>query len=212
MHSWTLRPGRRMRTSCWRGNMLWQLLMATVVDAVERIRGMFAIDGIDVKQTISEARQRRRAFQNILTTRGQWWNDTCRGFVIVFTSPAHARSARIRITNTGDASIVALPVHQLYVFLVGVARQGKGIEGGGERSHRSRSPSANCPAHLAGPTHPPQNRRPHARCPPTRRGVPRAVAAPSPAFSVSKLAAVDSVTTWVLRLRRDGHIGFTPGL
>ena len=77
----------------------------------------------------------------------------------------------------------------------------------GERSHRSLSPSANRPAQLAGPTHPPQTRRPHPHCPPTRRDVPRAVAAPSPASSVSKLAAVDSVTTWVLRLSRDGHIG-----
>ena len=94
----------------------------------------------------------------------------------------------------------------------GARRQEKGIDGGGERSHRSLSPSANRPAQLAGPTHPPQTRRPHPHCPPTRRDVPRAVAAPSPALLVSKLAAVDSVTTWVLRLRRDGHIGSLPGL
>ena len=77
--------------------------------------------------------------------------------------------------------------------------------------HRSLSPSANRPAQLAGPTHPPQTRRPHPHCPPARRDVPRAVAAPSPAVSVSKSTAVDSVTTWVLRLRRDGHIGFEFG-
>ena len=29
---------------------------------------------------------------------------------------------------------------------------------------------------------------------------------------MSKSAAVDSVTTWVLRLSRDGHIGSSPGL
>ena len=99
----------------------------------------------------------------------------------------------------------------------GARRQEKGnkatsIDGGGERSHRSLSPSANRPAQLAGPTHPPQARRPHPHCPPSRRDVPRAVAAPSPALLVSKLAAVDSVTTWVLRLSRDGHIGFLLGL
>ena len=94
----------------------------------------------------------------------------------------------------------------------GARRQEKGMDGGGERSHRSLSPSANRPAQLAGPTHPPQTRRPHPHCPPTRRDVPRAVAAPSPALLVSKLAAVDSVTTWVLRLSRDGHIGFLLGL
>ena len=92
----------------------------------------------------------------------------------------------------------------------GARRQEKGIEGGGERSHRSLSPSANRPAQLAGPTHPPQTRRPHPHCPPARRDVPRAVAAPSPAVSVSKSTAVDSVTTWVLRLSRDGHIGSSP--
>eukprot|EP01043_Picozoa_sp_COSAG02_P026854 COSAG02_NODE_1558_length_11928_cov_4.044974_16_plen_202_part_00 len=85
--------------------------------------------------------------------------------------------------------------------------QEKGIDGGGERSHRSLSPSANRHAQLAGPTHPPQTRRSHPHCPPARREVPRAVAAPSPALLVSKSTAVDSVTTWVLRLRRDGHIG-----
>ena len=63
-----------------------------------------------------------------------------------------------------------------------------------------------------GPTHPPQTRRPHPHCPPARRDVPRAVAAPSPAVSVSKSTAVDSVTTWVLHPRRDGHIGSSPGL
>ena len=81
-----------------------------------------------------------------------------------------------------------------------------------ERSHRSLSPSANRPAQLAGLTHPPQARRPHPHCPPSRRDVPRAVAAPSPAFSVSQVAAVDSVATWVLRLSRDGHIGSLLGL
>ena len=65
-------------------------------------------------------------------------------------------------------------------------RQEKGIEGGGESAHRSLSPSANRPAQLVGATHPPQNRRLHPHCPPTRRGVPRGVAAPSPAFFVSK--------------------------
>ena len=89
----------------------------------------------------------------------------------------------------------------------GARRQEKGIDGGGERSHRSLSPSANRLAQLAGPTHPPQTRRSHPHCPPTRREVPRAVAAPSPALLVSKSTAVDSVTTWVLRLSRDGHIG-----
>ena len=44
------------------------------------------------------------------------------------------------------------------------------------------------------------------------RDVPRAVAAPSPAVSVSKSTAVDSVTTWVLHLSRDGHIGSSAGL
>jgi len=68
----------------------------------------------------------------------------------------------------------------------GARRQEKGIEGGGESAHRSLSPSANRPAQLVGATHPPQNRRPHTHCPPTRRGVPRGVAAPSPAFFVSK--------------------------
>ena len=88
----------------------------------------------------------------------------------------------------------------------GARRREKGIDGGGERSHRSLSPSANRPAQLAGATHPPQTHRPHPHCPPARRDVPRAVAAPSPALLVSKSTAVDSVTTWVLRLRRDGHI------
>ena len=88
----------------------------------------------------------------------------------------------------------------------------KGIDGGGERSHRSLSPSANRLAQLAGPTHPPQTRRSHPHCPTARREVPRAVAAPSPALLVSKSTAVDSVTTWVLRLRRDGHIGSRVGL
>ena len=87
----------------------------------------------------------------------------------------------------------------------GARRREKGIEGGGDQSHRSLSPSANRPAQLAGPTHPPQTRRPHPHCPPTHRDVPRAVAAPSPALHVSKSTAVDSVTTWVLRLSRDGH-------
>ena len=94
----------------------------------------------------------------------------------------------------------------------GARRREKGIEGGGDQSHRSLSPSANRPAQLAGPTHPPQTRRPHPHCPQTRRDVPRAVAAPSPALLVSKSTAVDSVTTWVLRLRRDGHIGSSLGL
>ena len=94
----------------------------------------------------------------------------------------------------------------------GARRQEKGIVGGGERSHRSLSPSANRPAQLVGPTHPPQTRRSHPHCPPGRRDVPRAVAAPSPALFVSKSIAVDSVTTWVLRLSRDGHIGFLLGL
>ena len=89
----------------------------------------------------------------------------------------------------------------------GARRQEKGIEGGGESAHRSLSPSASRPAQLVGATHPPQTRRPHPHCPPTRRGVPRGVAAPSPAVSVSKSTAVDSVATWVLRLSRDGHIG-----
>ena len=88
----------------------------------------------------------------------------------------------------------------------GARRQEKGMDGGGERSHRSLSPSANRPAQLVGPTHPPQIRRPHPHCPPARRDVTRAVAAPSPAVSVSKSTAVDSVTTWVLRLSRDGHV------
>ena len=92
----------------------------------------------------------------------------------------------------------------------GARRQEKGIEGGGDQSHRSLSPSANRLAQLAGPTHPPQTRRPHSHCPPARRDVPRAVAAPSPALLVSKSTAVDSVATWVLRLSRDGHIGFLP--
>ena len=94
----------------------------------------------------------------------------------------------------------------------GARRQEKGIEGGGDQSHRSLSPSANCPAQLGEPTHPPQARRPHPHCAPTRRDVPRAVAAPSPALLVSKSTAVDSVTTWVLRLSRDGHIGSLLGL
>eukprot|EP01044_Picomonas_judraskeda_P013098 COSAG03_NODE_1946_length_3315_cov_12.061878_5_plen_163_part_00 len=78
--------------------------------------------------------------------------------------------------------------------------------------HRSLRPSGNRPAQSAGSTHPPQTRRPHARCSPARRGVPRAVAAPSPAFLVSKSTAVDPVTTWVLRPGRDTHIGSLPGL
>ena len=41
---------------------------------------------------------------------------------------------------------------------------------------------------------------------------PRAVAAPSPAFLVSKSTAVDPVTTWVLHPGRDRHIGSLPGL
>ncbi len=69
------------------------------------------------------------------------------------------------------------------------------------------SPSANRPAQLAGPMHPPQTRRPHPHRPPAHRDVPRADAAPSPAVSVSKSTAVDYVTSWVLRLSRDGHIG-----
>eukprot|EP01043_Picozoa_sp_COSAG02_P010019 COSAG02_NODE_346_length_24113_cov_13.213001_9_plen_213_part_00 len=89
----------------------------------------------------------------------------------------------------------------------GARRQEKGIDGGGERSHQSLSPGANRPTQLAGPMHPPQTRRPHPHCPPARRDAPRAVAAPSPAVSVSKSTAVDSATTWVLRLSRDGHIG-----
>eukprot|EP01043_Picozoa_sp_COSAG02_P031600 COSAG02_NODE_2070_length_9937_cov_21.671885_1_plen_155_part_10 len=83
----------------------------------------------------------------------------------------------------------------------------KGIDGGGERPHRSLSPSAGRPTQLAGPMHPPQTRRPHPHCPPARQDAPRAVAAPSPAVWVSKSTAVDSVTTWVLRLSWDGHIG-----
>ena len=42
--------------------------------------------------------------------------------------------------------------------------------------------------------------------PPARRGVPRAVAAPSPLL-VSKSTAVDPAATWVLHPRRDRHIG-----
>jgi hypothetical protein len=42
--------------------------------------------------------------------------------------------------------------------------------------------------------------------PQARRDVPRAVAAPSLALLVSKSTTVDSVTTWALRLSRDGHI------
>ena len=68
----------------------------------------------------------------------------------------------------------------------GARRRGKGTEGGGEQAHRSLRPSADRPAQSAGSTHPPQTHRPDARCLPARRGVPRAVAAPSPAFLVSK--------------------------
>jgi hypothetical protein len=42
--------------------------------------------------------------------------------------------------------------------------------------------------------------------------VPTLRASPSPAVSVSKSTAVDSVATWVLRLSRDGHIVSSLGL
>ena len=105
------------------------------------------------------------------------------------------------------AELSPVPSRQLSVSR-GARRQAKGIAGGGDQSHRSLRPSANRHAPMAGATHPPQTRRPQPHCPPPRREVPRAVAAPSPALLVPKSTAVDSVTTWVLRLRRDGHIGF----
>eukprot|EP01043_Picozoa_sp_COSAG02_P005237 COSAG02_NODE_141_length_34311_cov_54.733135_7_plen_194_part_00 len=57
------------------------------------------------------------------------------------------------------------------------------IDGGGEQAHRSLKHRGSPPLESRGSKRPPQARRPQPLRPPFRRASPRAVAAPSPAFS-----------------------------
>ncbi len=62
------------------------------------------------------------------------------------------------------------------------------IDGGGEKAHRSLEQRGSPPVDSRGSKHPPRTRRPHPLHPPFRRAGPRAVAAPSPAFSSRKVS------------------------
>ena len=62
------------------------------------------------------------------------------------------------------------------------------IDGGGEQAHRSLKQRGSPPLESRGSKHPPQARRPQPLRPPSRRAGPRAVAAPSPAFSSRKVS------------------------
>eukprot|EP01043_Picozoa_sp_COSAG02_P026327 COSAG02_NODE_1514_length_12189_cov_15.403060_11_plen_148_part_00 len=57
-----------------------------------------------------------------------------------------------------------------------------------EQAHRSLKQRGSPPLESRGSKHPPQTRRPHPLRPPSRRAGPRAVAAPSPAFSSRKVS------------------------
>lgn len=64
------------------------------------------------------------------------------------------------------------------------------IDGGGEQAHRSLKQRGSPPLESRGSKHPPQTRRPQPLRPPSRRAGPRAVAAPSPAFSSRKVSQI----------------------
>jgi hypothetical protein len=70
------------------------------------------------------------------------------------------------------------------------------IDGGGEQAHRPLKQRGSPPLESRGSKHPPQARRPQPLRPPSRRAGPRAVAAPSPAFSSRKVIK-SLISTWV---------------
>ena len=72
------------------------------------------------------------------------------------------------------------------------------IDEGGEQAHRSLKQRGSPPLESRGSKHPPQTRRPQPLRPPSRRAGPRAVAAPSPAFSSRKVSQFAIHSTWVL--------------
>ena len=72
-----------------------------------------------------------------------------------------------------------------------VGRHETSIDGGGEQAHRSLKQRGSPPLESRGSKHPPQPRRPQPLRPPSRRAGPRAVAAPSPAFSSRKVSQIN---------------------
>ena len=79
-----------------------------------------------------------------------------------------------------------------------VGRHETSIDEGGEQAHRSLKQRGSPPLESRGSKHPPQTRRPQPLRPPSRRAGPRAVAAPSPAFSSRKVSQFAIHSTWVL--------------
>jgi hypothetical protein len=80
------------------------------------------------------------------------------------------------------------------------------FEGGGQ-AHRSLKQRGSPPLESRGSKHPLQTRRPQPLRPPSRRAAPRAVAAPSPAFSLRKVSQFAIHSTWVLHRRPDSCWG-----
>eukprot|EP01043_Picozoa_sp_COSAG02_P056746 COSAG02_NODE_6776_length_3366_cov_20.909703_3_plen_220_part_00 len=69
-----------------------------------------------------------------------------------------------------------------------VGRHETSKDGGGEKAHWSLKQRGSPPVDSRGSKHPPHIRRPHPLRPSSRRAGPRAVAAPSPAFSTPKVS------------------------
>ena len=86
------------------------------------------------------------------------------------------------------------------------------IDGGGEQAHRSLKQRGSPPLESRGSKHPPQTRRPQPLRPPSRRAGPRAVAAPSPAFSSRKVSQFSNFNLGTCIRRPDRCWGALAGL
>ena len=94
-----------------------------------------------------------------------------------------------------------------------VGRHETSIDGGGEQAHRSLKQRGSPPLESRGSKHPPQTRRPQPLRPPSRRAGPRAVAAPSPAFSSRKVSQITHFNLGTCIRRPDRCCGpLAPGL
>ena len=104
------------------------------------------------------------------------------GLFTLFDSAAHSSCV------VSEMSSQHLALHAISSRHVG--RHETSIDGGGEQAHRSLKQRGSPPLESRGSKHPPQTRRPQPLRPPSRRAGPRAVAAPSPAFSSRKVSQI----------------------